>query len=353
MRRHKRVLLFVAMLCMAVMLLGLTAAARPAGQAGPAATKIVISHRAASGYLPEHTLPAVAMAYAFGPDYIEQDVALTKDGVFVVIHDIYLDATTNVSEVFPDRTRADGRYYVCDFTLEEIKSLRVTERVNVATGAPAFSGRFPLGASRFEMPTLAEEIELIQGLNKSTGRNVGIYPEIKAPAFHHREGFEVEQMLMDVLAGYGYTSPDSNVFVQSFEPDCLVRLRELGCKLRLVQLLPATAGFTPPATELSTPASLLTAAGLDYIATYADGIGPSTSQIESSNGAPINDYSLVRLAHEWGLVVHPYTFRKDAMPAVFTSFEEMLRHFFFDIGVDGVFTDFTDIAVNVLKEAGK
>lgn len=352
MAKPQRALLLITMALIPVLLLGLTSAA-PAGPAAAASAKVVISHRAASGYLPEHTLPAVAMAYAFGPDYIEQDVALTKDGVFVVIHDIYLDATTDVSKVFPDRKRADGRYYVCDFTLAEIKSLRVTERVNASTGVPAFSGRFPVGASKFEMPTLVEEIEMIQGLNKSTGRNIGIYPEIKGPAFHHREGFEIEQMLLDVLAEYGYTSPDANVFVQSFEPDCLVRLRALGCKLRLVQLLPATSGFTAPSPSLSTPASLLTPAGLDYIATYADGIGPSTTQIESSKGDPVDNYSLVRLAHERGLVVHPYTFRRDSMPAVFSSFEEMLLHFFFDIGVDGVFTDFTDIAVNVLKEAGK
>jgi len=147
MKRPDRALLLVALVSISVLLFGLASAAP--------APKIVISHRAASGYLPEHTLPAVAMAYAFGADYIEQDVALTKDGVLMVIHDIYLDATTNVKQVFPDRKRADGRFYVCDFTLAEIKSLRVGERVNPATGAPVFAGRFPMGASKFEMPTFA------------------------------------------------------------------------------------------------------------------------------------------------------------------------------------------------------
>ncbi len=345
MKRPDRALLLVALVSISVLLFGLASAAL-------AAPKIVISHRAASGYLPEHTLPAVAMAYAFGADYIEQDVALTKDGVLMVIHDIYLDATTNVKQVFPDRKRADGRFYVCDFTLAEIKSLRVGERVNPATGAPAFAGRFPMGASKFEMPTFAEEIEMIQGLNKSTGRNIGIYPEVKGSAFHHREGFDIERIFLDVLAKYGYTSPGSKIFVQSFEPDCLKRLRELGCTLPLVQLLPATAGYEAPA-PLSTPAALLTPAGLDYIASYADGIGPSTTLIETSKGVPVEGYALVRGAHERGLVVHPYTFRRDSMPTVYSSFEEMLRHFYFDIGVDGLFTDFTDIAVKVLSGAGK
>lgn len=343
MRTLNRVLLSLALVLVSISLIGLVAAA------APAAPKVVVSHRAASGYLPEHTLPAVAMAFAFGPDYIEQDVALTKDGVLMVIHDIYLDATTNVGQVFAERKRSDGRYYVCDFTLAEIKSLRVTERINTRTGEAAYSGRFPLGASRFEMPTFAEEIEMIQGMNKSMGRNIGIYPEIKGSAFHHREGFDIERIFLDVLAQYGYTSPDSNIFVQSFEPDCLKRLREMGCELPMVQLLPATAGFAAPDPSLSTPASLLTPAGLDYIATYADGIGPSTTLIENSKGEPVENYALVTRAHERGLVVHPYTFRKDSMPAVFSSFEEMLRHFLFEIGVDGLFTDFTDIAVSVAR----
>ena len=337
MRRLDHVRLALALAAIAIVLLGGVSAA----SATPA--KIVISHRAASGYLPEHTLPAVAMAYAFGPDYIEQDVALTKDGIPIVIHDIYLDATTDVSRVFPDRCRTDGRYYVCDFTLAEIKSLRAIERVNPKTGAAVFSGRFPVGASRFEIPTLAEEIEMIQGLNVSTGRNIGIYPEIKGSAFHRQEGFDIERTLLDVLAAYGYTSPESKVFVQSFEPDCLKRLREMGCTLPLVQLISGGADS----------AALVTPAGLDYIATYANGIGPTTTLIETTKGAPVNGYALVRGAHERGLVVHPYTFRKDSMPSCFSSFEEMLRHFYLDIGVDGLFTDFTDIAVQVARGSGK
>ncbi len=115
--------------------------------------------------MPEHTA-AAAMAYAQGADFIEQDVVLTKDGIPVVIHDIYLDLTTNVREVFPHRARADGKWYVIDFTVEEIKTLRVTERRDPSTGATAFPNRFPVGKSSFTIPTLAEEIELIQGLKQ-------------------------------------------------------------------------------------------------------------------------------------------------------------------------------------------
>ncbi|NLJ79785.1 MAG: glycerophosphodiester phosphodiesterase [Firmicutes bacterium] len=298
------------------------------------APKVVIAHRAASGYLPEHTLPAVAMAYAFGTHFIEQDVALTKDGVFMVIHDIHLDSTTNVAEVFPGRHREDGHYYVVDFTLEEIKSLELNERVNVNTGEAVFPGRFPVGASRFEMPTLREEIEMIQGLNKSTGMNIGIYPEIKGSAFHHEEGFDIEQMLMDVLAEYGYTSKDSNVYIQCFEKESLLRLRELGCELPLVYLV-----YAPISPE-----------EMDYIATFADGVGPYTGMIETNEGEPVDDYAVVRLAQERGLVVHPWTLRKDAMPPAFDSFEEMVYHFYYEIGVDGMFTDFPDLAMKVLEK---
>lgn len=302
-------------------------------------SKIVISHRAASGYLPEHTLPAVAMAYAHGADFIEQDLAMTKDGVLIVIHDIYLDANTNVKEVFPERNREDGRYYACDFTLEEIKQLQVNERINVKTGEPAYPTRFPVGASKFEIPTFVEEIEMIQGLNKSTGLDVGIYPELKGPAFHHENGLDIEKAFLEVVNAYGYTTRDANIFVQSFEFESLVRLRELGSDLPLVYLIYS-------ANEASAEA-------LDRTAVYADGIGPYINMIETPDGEAVDNYSLIHLAHERGLVIHPWTFRSDDMPSVYGSFEEMVRHFFYDIGVDGLFTDFTDLAVQVVRENEK
>ena len=121
--------------------------------------RIVIAHRGASGYLPEHTLAAKALAHAMGADYIEQDVVLTKDGVAVVLHDIHLDTVTNVSTVYPGRAREDGRYYALDFTLNEVKRLTVNERIDLKTRKPVYHRRFPVGKSHFQVPTLAEEIE--------------------------------------------------------------------------------------------------------------------------------------------------------------------------------------------------
>ena len=152
--------------------------------------KIVIAHRGASGYLPEHSLPAKAMAHAMGADFIEQDLVLTRDNRLVVLHDLYLDAVTDVARVFPDRGRPDGHFYAIDFTLAELRRLALTERLVIEDGRsqPRFPGRFPPGQSSFRISTFEEEIELIQGLNRSTGRNVGLYPEIKSPAFHRHEG---------------------------------------------------------------------------------------------------------------------------------------------------------------------
>jgi glycerophosphoryl diester phosphodiesterase len=311
------------------------------GTGAETARKIVIAHRGASAYLPEHTLEAASMAYAMGADFIEQDVVLTKDLVPIVLHDIYLNATTNVREVFPDRARPDRRWYAIDFALSEVKALRVNERVNPATGIVVFTGRFPVGKSKFEVPTLAEEIELILGLNKSTGRNVGIYPEIKGSAFHLREAFDIDRIVLNVLYEYGYRDADSNIFVQSFEAHCLMRLRfEFGTKLRLVQLIAGSRDYD----------AMVTREGLDKVATYANGIGPTTSRIMSSRGQAVDNLSLVREAQARGLVVHPYTFRAEALPSYARSLEEELRRYYFEIGVDGVFTDNPDIAHRVLQE---
>jgi Glycerophosphoryl diester phosphodiesterase len=198
--------------------------------------KIVIAHRGASGYLPEHTLEAYAMAYALGANYIEPDLVLTHESKFICLHDIHLERTTNVEEVFPDRHREDGRWYAADFTLEEIRQLNVHERCN-EDGTPVFPGRFPMGDSQFEVPTFTEMIELIQGLNKAMGRDVGIYPEIKEPSWHEIEGLPMEEALLNVLNQYGYEGQDAKVYVQCFEPEPLKKMRfNLTTDLPLVQL---------------------------------------------------------------------------------------------------------------------
>lgn len=310
--------------------------------------KIVIAHRGASGYLPEHTLAAKAMAYAMGAHYLEQDVVLTRDDRAIVLHDIHLETVTDVAERFPGRARADGRYYTIDFDLAEIQQLRASERFDPRTGQAVFAGRFPLAKSRFFIPTLEEEIELVQGLNQTTGRDVGIYVELKAPQWHTGEGKDIARIVLDILQRYGYRSKSDRAFIQCFDPGTLKRLKfELGTGLPLIQLLAENIWQESTADY----EWLKSAKGLDEIATYAVGIGPWINQIVTGRDADgsLRTTTLVADAHARGLLVHPFTFRADAMPPAFTDFDAMLHTFFVEIGVDGVFTDFPDRAVQVLE----
>lgn len=313
------------------------------------AQKVVIAHRGASGYLPEHTLEAKAMAYAMGADYVEQDVVMTRDDALIVMHDITLERTTDVAERFPGRARADGSYYVVDFTLEEIRQLRVNEGASRRSGErrAIYSQRFPLDKSAFRVSTFAEEIEMVQGLNRSTGKNVGIYPEVKSPGFYRAEGKDLSTAMLKVLKNYGYTGKQDKVFVQTFEFDELKIIHDeimpaLGMDLKLVQLMGADEEFN----------WMLSATGMAELARYADGIGPDKSMIIADD-APASRpavSNLVTLAHASGMQVHPYTFRSDPgqVPAYAADFEAMLDLFYFTADVDGLFTDFTDRAVNFL-----
>ena len=301
--------------------------------------KIVIAHRGASGFLPEHTLPTYAMAYALGADFIEPDVVMTKDKALIAMHDIHLEQTTNVEDVFPARARSDGRWYAADFTLEEIKRLHVHERLN-RDGVAAFPERFRSDSKGFQVPSLIEVVELVLELNRITGCTVGLYPETKDPAFHDEEGLPLEQELLRVLADYGYSGPDAPVFIQSFDPRNLKEMRfQLGTKLPLIQLISGS-----PKQDF-----LITPAGLNDIATYANGIGPSKRRIEDDNGNSIANNALVRMAHMRGLLVHPYTFRADQVPLGYASFESELRRFYEEYGVDGLFTDQPNFAAQVAK----
>jgi glycerophosphoryl diester phosphodiesterase len=279
--------------------------------------RIVIGHRGACGYLPEHTLESYALAHGQGADYIEPDLVRTRDGAFICLHDIYLELTTDVATVFPGRARADGRYYAADFTLEEVRSLRVHERLD---------RRFPQGVSRFAVPTFEEMIELVEGLNRTTGRRAGVYPELKHPAFHRAEGLPMEEAFLAIVRRYHLGEPDAPpIFVQCFEPEPLRELRRLGSSLPQIFLLDEDAS------------ALSTDAGLDEIAAYANGIGPSKSLIARDPG-------LVARAHQRGLTVHPWTFRVDDLGDGYSSFEDELAAYYGKFGVDGVFTDFPDRA---------
>jgi glycerophosphoryl diester phosphodiesterase len=317
-----------------------------------ASDKVVVAHRGASGYLPEHTLQAAAMAYAMGANFQEQDVVMTRDDQLIVWHDLTLDRNSDVRHKFPGRARDDGRHYVIDFTLDELRTLRVTEgfRLNDAgQEEQIYPERFPLWAGDFRIHTLAEQLEMIQGLNRSTGRDVGIYPELKSPAFHHQHGKDIGMAVLSELKRFGYTSKDSNVYVQTFEFDELKRVKEqvqpaLGIELKLVQLM---------GDDEDDYGWMLAPGGMAELARYADGIGPEKGMIISADSTPGNlaISTLVADAHEAGLQVHPYTFRADTgqVPAYARDFEHLLALFFFEAGVDGLFTDFPDRAVEFLK----
>ncbi len=278
---------------------------------------LVIAHRGASGYLPEHTLEAYAMAYAMGADYIEPDLVMTKDGVLICLHDIHLEGTTDVETKFPDRKRGDGHWYPADFTLAEIKQLAAHERLK---------NRFPPDAPGFQVPTFEEMIRLVQGLNAQSGREAGIYPEMKAPAWHEKAGLPIEKAVLDVLAKYGYTESDSKVFLQCFEAPPLMKVRALGAKIPLI-LLVSNGGNA---------AADLSGAGLDAIAKYANGIGPDKALIEK-------DPALVERAHARGLAVHPYTFRVDDFDGKkYAAYEFEVQQFVYVYKVDGFFTDHPD-----------
>ena len=308
---------------------------------------VIIAHRGACAYLPEHTLAAKALAYGMGADYLEQDLVATRDGEVIVSHDIHLDRVTDVARRFPERIRSDGRYYARDLDLAEIRSLTVTERVN-ADGTPVFPGRFPVDTGTLKVNTLAEELIFIQGMNKATGRNVGIYPEIKAPAWHRKEGVDLSRLTLEILDEFGYRDPDAAVYVQCFDWKETRRIRdELGCKLKLIQLI-ADPSWGESDTDY---AYLLTAEGLAELKNTVDGIGPWLNQLytlEDIDGCPVST-GVVRSAHDQGLAVHPYTFRVDALPDGFDSFDSLLDFFADDLKVDGLFTDFPDLAQQRLQ----
>ena len=307
------------------------------------AKPVVIAHRGASGYLPEHTLEAAAFAHALGADFIEQDVVMSKDDVLVVCHDIHVDLTTDVAQKFPRRHRADGRYYAADFTWEELQRLRVRERFNRATGQPVFPKRFPHNGGGFRLCSMEESIQLVQGLNQSTGRLAGVYPEIKDPAWHVREGKDPGVALLALLAKYGYHGAEDPVFVQCFDPNELKRLRfERKTTLRLVQLIATTD--SPDGANFP---ALRTVEGLKAIAVYAQGIGPPLGDVmkPAPGAAGLTLTALVRDAHSAGLLVHPYTVRADALPRGAASTAALVDFLFREAKVDGVFIDQPDEAV--------
>lgn len=303
----------------------------------------VIAHRGASGYLPEHTLPAKALAYGMKPHFIEQDVVMTEDGQLVILHDIYLDEVTNVASVFPGRDRADGRFYAIDFTLAEIRTLSVSERFHQDSKQVVYGARFPMWQSQFRVPTLQEEIELIHGLNQSLGHNVGLYVEIKSPQFHLDQGYDISASVLKTLKKYGYQNKSQPIYLQCFDGKELQRIHgslmpTMAMDLKLVHLfennwLDTIVDAIP---ELSTWVDAIGVHSDDLVPTQAPSMNPSITPLAAT-------------AHEYNLEIHVYTLRQDQMPTTFQSFEAWIDVLTDSVGVTGIFTDFPDRVVNHLR----
>jgi glycerophosphoryl diester phosphodiesterase len=293
---------------------------------------IVIAHRGASGYRPEHTIEAYKLAIEMGADYIEPDLVPTKDGVLIARHENEIGATTDAADRFPGRKQTktiDGvsvtGWFSEDFTLAEIKTLRARERL--ASRSHEYDGKF-------QIPTLDEVIALAQESGKTRGRTIGIYPETKHPSYFRKIGVPLEEPLLASLTKAGWNRRDAPVFIQSFEQENLRALRKK-TEVRLVQLV-------------SNPA-LVSGDGLKAIAEYADGLGPEKRLLvpvnqDGSLGPPTD---LVARAHAVGLVVHVWTVRIDKpfLPAGYKGRAEAEFGQLRSLGVDGVFTDFPDVAV--------
>ncbi len=327
--------------------------------------KTIIAHRGASGYLPEHTIASKVLAYHMGVPFIEQDLAMTKDNQLVVIHDHYLDRVTDVAEKYPDKARQDGRFYVIDFTLDEIRKLNFMEGFEVKNGKKeqVFKDRFPMGKSTFEIHTLAEEIELIQGLNKVFGKDVGLYVETKAPWFHKQEGKDISKAALEVLKKYGYTTKDSNVYFQTFDFPDLVYVKEklmpeMGMELKTVMLY-AYNDWNETYEQQDDGSwvpfdfdKIRTKEGMKIVAKYADGAGPAYDMIidgKQSKKGNIVITDFVKNAHESGMIVHPYTIRKDKLPNYVNNVDELYDIVLYQAGADGVFTDFPDLGLEAVK----
>jgi glycerophosphoryl diester phosphodiesterase len=306
---------------------------------------IVIAHRGASGYLPEHTLAAKTLAFEMGADFLEQDIVASRDDELLVLHDVHLDRVSDVALKFPDRHRDDGRFYARDFDIEEIRTLSAWERMN-ADGSPVFPDRFPPKSGDFGFNTLAEELALVRSLNAEHGRAVGVYPEIKRPAWHRQEGIDISPMLLEQLSESGYEDNLDQVFVQCFDDAEVRRLRhELQCPYKLVQLIGMNS-WSEADTDYE---QLWSREGIETIAASADGVGPHMSylyELESVDSIPVVT-ELVRFVRDAGLLIHPYTFRADDLPPGFASFEDLVEFFVGVVGVDGLFTDFPDRVVEL------
>jgi glycerophosphoryl diester phosphodiesterase len=328
------------------------------------APPIVIAHRGASGYRPEHTLAAYALAVEQGADFIEPDLVATKDGHLIARHEPLLDATTDVSRrtEFAKRKTTkhlDGKpvtgFFASDFTLTEIKQLRAVQQN--AARSKEYDGRY-------EIPTFDEILELVARESRTSGRRIGIYIETKHPAFHLSIGLPLEEPLLAALQCYHLDHADAPVFIQSFESANLQHLRTR-TKVKLVQLLADdivqydSSGSRVAAVRplhFGDPRGAVLARNLADIAKYADAVGPWKRHILREVGAAtLQQTNLIERAHAVGLRVHAYTFRNEptALAPQYAADPRREYRQFFELGIDGVFTDFPDTAVSAKGEHSK
>jgi glycerophosphoryl diester phosphodiesterase len=312
---------------------------------------LLVAHRGASGYAPEHTLAAYELAIQQGADFVEQDLQITKDGVLICLHDPDLSRTTNVKEVFPDRATmrdvtgqgtAKQGWYAADFTLAEIKKLDAGSwfyKLNGFADTNKFSpasqalAKFKPPAS---VPTLQETIKFVNN-------RAGLYIELKDYEYYKALGFEMAKMLADVLKANGYSSAakSKRIFIQSFSKEALLKMKELAPQYPRVQLLP----MEDP--KRKDTAKITAELALEY-AVYAQGVGPAKQMITSAND--------VRIFHAAGLVIHPYTFRGQTTAVLRKPLEEKLAdgstvrqniladmQRYLEFGIDGGFTDYPDL----------
>ena len=298
---------------------------------------LVIGHRGASGYFPEHTLGSYMRAIEQGADYIEPDLVITKDGVLIVRHEPVLNETTDVADKFPARKttktidgyKVDG-WFAEDFTLAEIKTLRAKERLPFRNHG---------NDGKFAIATFDDVLALRAAKSKETGREIGVYPETKHPAYFISVGLPLEERLIAALKKAGLNRKGAPVFLQSFEAESLKKLKTLSPLPRILLL------------DRAVPDD----AALADMATYATGIGPAKTMIVpvDKDGKASAPNDLVMRAHKAGLIVHPYTFRPEQpfLPVTYEGKPDTEYCQFAGLGIDGLFTDTPDLALKAFRES--
>jgi glycerophosphoryl diester phosphodiesterase len=357
---------------------------------------LVIAHRGAPGYLPEHTIASYTKAIEMGTDFIEPDLVMTLDGALVVRHEPMLSGTTNVAELpaFASKKTTkniDGAmvedWFVSDFTLAEIKQLKAKQ---------AFAERPQQYNNIYEIPSFSEVIALAKEKSALLGRTIGIYPETKHPSFHEALGLKISDKLIEELTAAGWNNAEAPVYVQSFEVSNLQYIRSKST-VKIIQLLScydvALNGdliFDLPAGKTISDAQpydwylkgdkrnfsfFITDEGLDFVKTYANGIGPwkpfiipykgldenhdavaddinADGKIDDADKAEMAPTNLIERAHKRQLEVHAYTFRNESRRLLSNYQNNPILEYqaFYKLGIDAVFSDFTDTAIKARSE---